>query len=102
MKLWFKQIVPAVAYIHVKKLLHRDLKPSNILISEDGRLKVCDLGIASEQRLENGMEVVVTRTYKSCTELYRSPEQVFNCYRAGIKADFDIDQITVDKLFYSG
>ncbi|KAF8361496.1 hypothetical protein PRIPAC_88419, partial [Pristionchus pacificus] len=76
MKLWFKQIVPAVAYIHVKKLLHRDLKPSNILISEDGRLKVCDLGIASEQRLENGMEVVVTRTYKSCTELYRSPEQV--------------------------
>ncbi|GMR38309.1 hypothetical protein PMAYCL1PPCAC_08504, partial [Pristionchus mayeri] len=54
MKFLFKQIVSAVAYIHDKNLIHRDLKPSNIMFVDANRLKVCDLGIATIRKAEDG------------------------------------------------
>ncbi|GMR39139.1 hypothetical protein PMAYCL1PPCAC_09334, partial [Pristionchus mayeri] len=40
MKLWFKQIVSAVDYLHSKHLVHGNLKPSNIMFVEEDRLKL--------------------------------------------------------------
>ncbi|GMS86360.1 hypothetical protein PENTCL1PPCAC_8535 [Pristionchus entomophagus] len=75
-KMWFKQIVLAVAYIHEKGKIHRDLKPSNILISNEGRLKICDLGIVAECVFENGQERDKSRTYGQWTPMYMAPEQM--------------------------
>lgn len=41
-----KQLLQAVAYMHANWVMHRDLKTSNLLYSNNGRLKVCDFGMA--------------------------------------------------------
>src|SRR5829696_7819808 len=39
-------IVRVLAELHHRVYVHRDVKPGNILIAEDGRAKLADLGVA--------------------------------------------------------
>lgn len=41
---WFVKITEALAYAHKKGVLHRDVRPANVLISNEGIVKVADLG----------------------------------------------------------
>ena len=41
------QLLGGVSTMHTHGVVHRDLKPGNVLVgAEDGRLKICDLGLA--------------------------------------------------------
>ena len=42
----FLDVCDAVQFVHQRGLVHRDLKPSNILVTEEGRVKLIDFGIA--------------------------------------------------------
>lgn len=67
------QILHAVAYIHSAGILHRDIKPSNVLINLDGKIKLCDLGLAVKEH--SGMNtVVVTRWYRAPELLLTNPK----------------------------
>jgi serine/threonine-protein kinase len=64
------QICDALRAAHDNNLIHRDIKPQNILISQDGKIKVTDFGIAKSLNTD------ITKTLNIVgTAHYISPEQ---------------------------
>ncbi|KAG8454955.1 hypothetical protein GDO86_001248 [Hymenochirus boettgeri] len=49
-RIFFRQIVSAVTYIHSQGYAHRDLKPENLLIDEDQNLKLIDFGLCAKPK----------------------------------------------------
>jgi serine/threonine protein kinase len=65
------EIGRALAFAHGQGLVHRDVKPQNVLLSEDGRAKVTDFGIA---RSVDAVGMTQTGTVLG-TSHYVAPEQ---------------------------
>ena len=66
----FEPIIAALAAAHGAGILHRDLKPENVLLSDDGRVKLSDFGLARPISAQTQTGGVVG------TVAYLSPELV--------------------------
>ncbi len=75
----------ALRYIHGFGLIHRDIKPENLLVGDDARIKLCDLGLAKPLREQ--AEQRDTAGLAAGTPLYMSPEQI----RDGDRVDWRSD-----------
>ncbi|CAH2013624.1 unnamed protein product [Acanthoscelides obtectus] len=61
-----QQLTAATAYCHRRGCVHRDIKPENILLTADGRVKLCDFGFARMLNPgENYTDYVATRWYRA-------------------------------------
>ena len=72
----------AVAAAHQEGITHRDLKPGNVLMGDDGRIKVCDFGLAQfrNESAGGGSSELPTKAMTQeglivRTVAYMSPEQ---------------------------
>jgi len=68
-------VCDGLAAAHAKGIVHRDVKPENILLTEDGRAKVGDFGIAHVPRDAGGTSLTQAG-FQPGTLLYMSPEQI--------------------------
>ncbi len=65
------QLTDGIAVAHDKYIIHRDLKPQNIMISDDGKIKITDFGIAMAL---NSTQVTQTNSVMGSVH-YLPPEQ---------------------------
>ena len=78
------QIAHGLAAAHEKGIVHRDLKPDNVFITNDGRVKILDFGIAKLTQADGSQSQTEIPTRRVDTDPgvvmgtvgYMSPEQV--------------------------
>lgn len=71
-KMFSRQLLSGISYLHKHRIIHRDLKPKNILINpKDMILKIADFGMA---RTLNTLPITKQFTPLVATFNYRAPE----------------------------
>ncbi len=84
-------LADAIAAAHASGVIHRDLKPANIVVSDAGRVKVLDFGVALVVHETALTEANVTVG----TAAYMSPEQI-----SGGEVDGRSDIFSLGIIFY--
>ncbi|HJZ55152.1 MAG TPA: protein kinase [Gemmataceae bacterium] len=79
---WARQAAAGLQAAHDRNLVHRDLKPSNLLLTEEGRVKIVDFGLA---RLPTSA-ITAHRNLVGSVE-FMSPEQSLDATAVGPAAD---------------
>ncbi len=88
------QIARALAHAHERGLIHRDVKPKNIMITEDGSVKLADMGLARLATDEQAAQAEAGRAFG--TPYYISPEQI----RGEVDIDFRADIYSLGATLY--
>lgn len=85
------QISDGLAEAHARGIVHRDIKPSNILVTERGRAKIVDFGVAALLRVDTTPHAGLVVG----TAAYMSPEQI-----QGLPADARSDLFSLGVVLY--
>lgn len=80
-KSYLHQLLEAIDYCHLNRILHRDLKPQNLLLDCAGHIKLADFGLARTFNIP-----LRAYTHEVITLWYRAPEILLGCklYSTGV------------------
>jgi TolB-like protein/cytochrome c-type biogenesis protein CcmH/NrfG len=94
-------LAEALGAAHEKGIVHRDLKPANVMVTNDGRLKVLDFGLAKDIHASSPANATLTSAGHTQagvvmgTPAYMSPEQI-----AGRALDHRTDIFSLGVVLY--
>ncbi|MEZ4320158.1 MAG: serine/threonine-protein kinase [Myxococcota bacterium] len=111
------QVLDALEYAHQHNCIHRDVKPANILITEPGRYKLADFGVARYDtmgvaRLTNTGDYLGTLGYMAPeqradprlvvpqSDIYATGATLFNLLSGNARPPPDLYAIGVDEIAY--
>ena len=88
-----RELFIALQFIHENGVIHRDIKAANILISKDGKVKLCDFGVAAQLTSSK-----VKRTTMAGTPYWMAPEVIREGATYNSKADVWSAGITIYEM----
>jgi eukaryotic-like serine/threonine-protein kinase len=89
------QAARGLGHAHDRGIIHRDIKPSNLFLSNDGQIKVLDLGLSALMEADSGASFATAAGFVVGTLHYMSPEQ-----SAGIDMDGRSDLFSLGCAMY--
>ena len=81
------QAAEGLTHAHDRELVHRDIKPANLLRTDQGDVKLLDLGLALVNQDDSESLTVLYNEKVMGTADYLSPEQAVNSHEVDSRAD---------------
>jgi serine/threonine-protein kinase len=72
---YMAQAALGLAHAHERGIVHRDIKPPNLLLSDEGQVKVLDLGLSALMEADSAASFATAAGLVVGTVNYMSPEQ---------------------------
>ena len=82
-----RQSALGIQYAHEQDVVHRDVKPSNLMLANNSKVKVLDLGLATLGGLTGTVDELTTVGQLMGTLDYMAPEQCGNSHPVGAACD---------------
>ena len=80
------QATLALNHMYARGVVHRDIKPSNIIVSNEGRVKIVDLGLARRDSPDSVCDITVAGSTLGTFD-YLAPEQARDPREADVRSD---------------